>query len=186
MTAIMKLPTTAILFNFFAHSIVDVLAKDDVPGCSCPAAACESWMDEEMTATNDLAVCPTGLTTDSFWNNNMTRFPNITNLSTLSFCDAIHADPTFQSTYGTEAGYTYVATDADFGNYLEVPSAYSFGVLGVGTCQDAFEAQSACGITSTTTTTTQMLGLSGFIGTSVILPGTSVADILPQVNVVSC
>lgn len=176
---------TAIIVTLFSYCVATVVQAEDVPGCNCPAATCDSWLSDDLTTspTNNLALCPVGLRSDSFVTN-IDHFENITNQSQLSFCDAVDADLTFQATYGSEAGYRQISTDADYGDYLELPSAFVFGVMGLGTCEDAIAAQSSCGTTEEPFSA-QVLGLSGGLGTALFLPYSNYSDV-PQVNIISC
>jgi len=153
-----------------------------VPGCDCPADACASFLADEISY--DLAVCGAGLVKldDAFpGQSGAPYFDNIVNQSSLSFCDAVDADVSFQARYGRNAEpYVYqVSTGSGDYEHVLARSGLVTGTLGQGTCEVATEAQSTCGKNSNDTQFLQGLSYAqpGCIGAALPLPVVNLTDL---------
>ena len=112
----------------------------DVPGCGCSATVCDPALG---TGFPDPEACVFVL--QPSW---PYQFEGITNQS-VPLCDALDADPTFQSTFGKNAKpYYWWSGGQQAGPYS--PSGFLPIFLFPSTCSEAFEYQDSCGATPVT------------------------------------
>ena len=128
-------------FLFLAQHLVALVVmadneKNDVPGCACPATACQGWGHdndvENVERRRDLAVCTGVVRSDPPY-----YFPGITTTTTnMSICDAVDGNEEFQATYGTTADEFFWTTAAGTtGPWSK--SGWVTTLMGMGTCADA-------------------------------------------------
>ena len=111
-----------------------VSGDSDVPGCGCPGTTCDPPLGPSFP---DPEACVFVLRSDPPY-----FFEGITNQS-VPVCDALDADPTFQSTFGnTSAPYYWWSGGQQTGPYS--PNGFLPIYLFPSTCSEAFQYQSSC------------------------------------------
>ena len=112
--------------------------KSDVPGCGCPGTTCDSTV-----GIQDLEACVFVQRPDPPY-----IFEGITNQS-VPLCDALDADPTFQSTFGKNATpYYWWSGGRQTGPYS--PNGFLPIYVFQSTCSEAFQYQESCAATPET------------------------------------
>ena len=126
--------------TFYKVDATNVPVDSDVPGCGCSATVCDPPLE---TLFPDPEACIFVL--QQSWPR---YFEGITNQS-VPLCDALDADPTFQSTFGKNATpYYWWSGGQRAGPYS--PNGFLPIYLFPSTCSEAFEYQDSCGATPVT------------------------------------